>query len=986
MLICLIASQLTTPSIDYPEIIEAELPETVDFNFHIRPILSNNCFVCHGPDESSREANLRLDNYEDATAELENGAAIIPRNPDASLLMQRITSSDPDWQMPPADSKKQLTPYEIGLLRKWIEQGANWKEYWAFIPPEKPIGIDHLSDPSAVIDHLINQSLTHHSLQPAAKADNAALIRRVAYLMTGLPPTSTEVQDFLKDNRDNAYEKIVDNYLASPHFGERWARHWMDLMRYGESMGHEGDFNISHAYEYRDYLIRAFNQDVPYDLFVKEHLAGDLLKQPRYHPESGVLESPLGTAYLFLGEGKHSPVDIKQEEADKIDNMIDVTAKTFQGLTVSCARCHDHKFDPIPTTDYYAMYGMIESARITPIPARRTNTQESKLVALKQLKKEIFTQLQEEWQGDGIEFSTEETQQHSRFINQLATQKDTSSFQLLVDFRTGNKEGWYATGWAFGENPLQAEPLIDRSNYTLSELRQGMVSSRVYGTGLQGVLRSPNFLVEHDSIIIKARGNASDIRIIVENFQTIQNPLYGGLEKQVNNDEWQTYVFDLTLVQGRKAYFEFMSGTYNGGKHEFSISEDSYVEVQYAVAFNNVRPDELALSSVANPIANEKDQIAKVNQQLQANPYKVSRELKEKIKQYDALAYQLRDTTHVLGVVDGDAVFSPVFNRGSINNVSEEKVKRQFLSAIDLTTGNFPQEGSGRLAWAASVIDPKNPLTARVLVNRLWHHTFGRGIVESVDNFGLQGALPSHPALLDYLALLFVEEGWSIKTLLKYLLLSETFQRSTTTQIENQEIDPENIYLHHFPIRRLEAEAIRDGILTVSSSLDRTFYGSPIPVHLTEFMTGRGRPRASGPLDGAGRRSIYTAIRRNFLPPFMLTFDFPIPFTTFGKRNTTNVPAQSLTLLNDPFVHEQAQKWGERVAIAKGSLEEKVQQIYWTAFARSATEMEVQQAVTFIEEQAAEQEKTIERMVNDPLLWEDYCHAIFNMKEFIYLR
>jgi len=276
-------------------------------------------------------------------------------------------------------------------------------------------------------------------------------------------------------------------------------------------------------------------------------------------------------------------------------------------------------------------------------------------------------------------------------------------------------------------------------------------------------------------------------------------------------------------------------------------------------------------------------------------------------------------------------------------------------------------------------------LTARVMVNRIWHHLFGRGIVETVDNFGLQSKPPTHPELLDYLAIQFVEEGWSVKKMIRQIVLSKTFQRGTQASEKSREADPQNLLLSHFPVRRLEGEAIRDGILAVSGRLDRTLHGASFPVHLTEFMKGRGRPPVSGPLDGNGRRSVYQAIQRNFLPPLMMSFDMPVPFTAFGRRNVSNVPAQSLSMMNDPFVAEQAAFWAERLLQGNTSFEERITQIYQTAFARAPQPEEIEQARVFFTEQATLYELPQEQWLTEKRLWTDFCHAIFNMKEFIYL-
>lgn len=983
------------------------LPDTVDFNYDIRPILSENCFTCHGPDSSSRKANLRLDTREAATAQLKSGnIAIVPYRPSKSSLLTRIDSDNPDLQMPPPEMNKRLSKREIALIKKWIKQGAQWKPYWAFIPPQMPqlsAEVAH-SPPPEIIDFFIHQKLKEKQLVAAPKASKNALIRRLSFLLTGLPPNPEVVETFLKDTSENAYAKIVEQYLDSPHFGERWARHWMDLVRYGEHMGHEFDFPISGAWQYRDYLIRAFNQDVPYHQLVKEHLAGDMLPKPRVHPKENFNESIIGTGYLFLGEGKHSPVSLKGEELDRIDNMIDVTSKTFQGLTVACARCHDHKFDPIPTTDYYAMYGMLESTRIGPLPARMNVKNRSIIQRLDAIKQDIRTQIGSTLLNRLEGQSNTNITAQKRFIRSLSNQplpKDSLNFKVIGDFRNGSWKGWYTDGWAFGKTPVQSQLIFDTLSYQAKYLEGGYASSQNYGTGIQGALHSPYFIIEDDSIAIKARGNRGSIRIIVDNFQIIQYPLWGGLEKVVNHSDWKTYVFDVSSLKGSKAYIVFRPGHYSN--HQYQLSPEHYIDVQYAIAYDSTftRPRHHSEPRLAKlPKSGQKElieewingkisshQLGHLNTLLKEENSKNNKITFPKLMaEYDSLAAQLHDPSHFLGAVEGDAVYSSVFIRGDKDHLSDEKVPHQFLSAIEKNNASFTQKGSGRLAWAKAVIAPDNPLTSRVMVNRIWHHLFGRGIVETVDNFGLQGKLPTHPDLLDYLSLYFMEEGWSIKNLIRQIVLSESFKRSTAALPDNILTDPDNTFLHHFPIRRLEAEAIRDAMLSVSGTLNPNMYGKPVEIHLTEFMTGRGRPYTSGPLDGDGRRSIYTTIRRNFLSPMMSVFDAPMPFSTFGKRNTTNVPAQSLTLMNDPFVYDQACNWAMSiVADPNSSFTERIQKIYQRAFSRKASSEEMQAAQQILNDLAVKHHSTYEALKDDPLIWTDYCHAIFNLKEFIYL-
>ena len=338
------------------------------------------------------------------------------------------------------------------------------------------------------------------------------------------------------------------------------------------------------------------------------------------------------------------------------------------------------------------------------------------------------------------------------------------------------------------------------------------------------------------------------------------------------------------------------------------------------------------------------------------------------------------------GVVDGATINSPVFIRGSYKDPSSKKIPHHFLSALHVGDSVFHTPGSGRLELAASILSPNNPLTARVMVNRIWHYLFGKGIVETVDNFGLQGKLPTNLALLDYLAIRFQKDNWSVKKMIKLIVMSETFRRAVEAPEEMLKKDPANLYLAHFPVLRLEAEAIRDGMLMASGRLDTTMYGPSVFAWLSPFMNGRGKPDTSGPIDGAGRRSIYQEVRRNFLDPMMLTFDRPIPFSTFGKRNVTNVPAQSLFMMNDSLVVMQSELMAKRLLHQKDkSTDERIQMAYELALARPATEDEVAKAKAFLQKLAAIHKLSAKDGMNSIDIWKDYCQALFNLKEFIFL-
>ena len=982
LLFCLILSCNPNPDTE-----EIDLPDQISFNFDIRPILSDNCYVCHGPDSSSRQADLRLDLREFATGRLADGKkAIVPGNWKKSELIHRVASSDPETMMPPPEMKRKLSTREIALLKRWIEEGANWEPYWAFKPPEKSkipevVDADYIDND---IDNFIVHKLETEQLQPAGITDKHTLARRLSFTLTGLPPEVELLESFVNDNSEDAYEQLVDHYLGSPYFGEHWARHWMDLVRYADTRGHEFDYKVVGAWQYRDYLIRAFNQDVPYNQMILEQLAGDLLPEPRLNLLSGFNESVIGTAFYCLSEGKHSPVDLRIDQSERIDNIIDVTSKTFQALTVACAKCHDHKFDPIPTTDYYSMYGMIESTRFTVTPVNFDKNRRLVFDSLKQDQRKIVKFIAENIGGSSAVSST---------VNHQA---DLSSFQVYGDFRNGTLDHWIQDGYSI-QNSL-GHPIIEGDR--LVGLKTGKASSNTLGTGIYGALRSPGFVIETDSMLFRAAGKNSMIRVIIDNFQLIQDPIYGQLKTQLKPGKLQNYKIDVSMWKGHHAYIELLVGDYLKRKdkdlHDFGLDPEAWFEVEYLFGFDSL-PASLPvvtqkqavedIPSLVDKWVSGNANVAEIftlNEWLRSEKPRLKEILPWTEKQ-QRRAKELYDSAFVVGVMDGDHIKSPVFIRGSLKNTSSYKVPHRFLAALSDTSSTFSNTGSGRLEFAREIVRPENPLTARVMVNRLWHHIFGKGIVETVDNFGVQGTIPSHPELLDYLAVKFMEEGWSIKKMIKYMVMSQAFQRSTSASADSKVVDPDNILLQHYPIRRLNAESIRDAVLATSGEIDLTMYGPPVPVYLTEFLTGRGRPPQSGPLDGAGRRSIYQALHRNFLPPMMLAFDMPIPFSTFGKRNISNVPSQSLTLLNDPFVSEQATLWAESIIQQSDGFEATVSQIHLKAFARPPTKVEIEKAKGFFEDQRALLASESGQQNTEKELWKSYCHSIFNMKEFIFL-
>ncbi len=967
------------------------LPAMVDFNFDVKPILVQKCYLCHGPDSSGRKGGLRLDTFEGATAALkEGGHAIIPGNPGDSKLIFRINASDPEQVMPPPETKLTLTEREIALLTKWIKQGAEWQPHWAFIPP-KVRALD-LSSAKGEIDFFLESKIEQNEMRVAPQADKNSLIRRVSYVLTGLPPTEEAIDRFLADDSEGSYEKMVDRYLNSLRFGEKWARHWMDVVRYAETRGHEFDFPIAGAWRYRDYLIRAFNEDLPYDQLVKEQLAGDLLPTPRNNSETDTNESRLGTIFYALWEGKHSPVDVRMDEADRIDNLIDVTSKAFQGLTVSCARCHDHKFDPITAADYYSLYGVMESSRFTMVPADRTLTEVRNFDEVNNIEKYIRKMVAGKWKNDQATISIKALPSEEKA--KVVAGSDTARYQVIGDFRYNGLSGWRSDGLAFGKHTTLGKPVFNGQK-KLVQFAGGKASSRSVGPGIFGALRSPDFTISTNFIGVRALGKKSSIRIIIDNFQLISYPIFQGMDQKVDSETTDDYQFDVSPWKGRKAYIEIIPGTYKN--HVYRLESDAFVEVEYAIAFDGKwkappfvdTPESFTLNQAVEAWENfnsSPQQVALMNQALRSGRLQQEfPEITDPLLKREQLVSGVYDSVFFYGITEGFGINSPVFIRGSYKELTKP-VPRKFLSAIPVKDSVFLSDGSGRLSLATSITAPENPLTSRVMVNRIWHHVFGRGIVETVDNFGLQGKLPTHPELLDFLAIKFQKEGWSTKKMVKYMVMSDAFRRAVTAPDETRKIDPDNLLLAHYPMRRLEAEDVRDALLAMSGRLDTVMFGPPVPLHITDFMQGRGKPDKSGPLDGNGRRSIYQEVRRNFLEPMMLTFDRPIPFTTFGKRNVTNVPAQSLILMNDPFVILQAETMAKRIIEQPLlSLEERVTWVYKRAFARMPSPQELTEAKAFMYLIAGMHGVKEQDILTALDVWKDYCHSVFNTKEFIYL-
>ncbi len=1063
------------------------------FEQRIRPVLAEHCLECHGPEK--QKGGLRLDARALLLQGGDTGPAIVPGKPEASLLFKAISHTDRELAMP--SKKPRLAEPVLTDFARWIRDGAPWPASDPVPPPTKA-GFDLNSRkqrlpwiwqtpqrqsippvpgprPATDIDHFIRARLSSAGLQPAVPADDSTWLRRAHFTLTGLPPTRAELQAFLSNTAPDRRAQVVDQLLASPHYGERWARHWMDLVRYAETRGHEFDFPVANAWLYRDYLIRAFNDDLPYERLVTEHLAGDLVR-PRLNSVTGANESVLATAWAFLGEETHSPVDIRQDECERVDNKVDVLSKTFLGLTVACARCHDHKFDALSQRDYYALSGflagsgyrqvrfetMVEHERVAAdlealrhqhAPRVATAVAEALRPEISQTGANLLAALRSGstapagWTNQ-LQAALGDRTHPLHLFAQIASAPDATdpvrfarlltqasnppaglppAARVMADFTRTGATPWTVDGPTFGIGPRIVGSLcLSVSNVAnpLQVMRYSAASRDLFWNRLSlapsaepdagglgahqrsgRMIRTPRVPLESGQIHYLLRGKAR-VYAAVDGHIMVGGPLHGRLVATFDGGERPTWVtHDLTPYAGHRAHFEF------GPEGDGPLDVLMVVESSVKPAFNPLtgwRPTSAPTSVEALAETFQHDLVEAIDRlganRLEGNPrlaaladwalrshdlfHPPANAVDAPVAAYAAALHRMAEGVHWASRIapslgDGPGADESVLVRGKHSRPGElapRSIPAAFGAPAIRATAT-----SGRAELARQLIDPTNPLVARVMVNRVWQHLFGRGLVPTPDNFGYLGERPTHPELLDHLAWQFVhEDHWSLKHLIRRLVLTDTFAMGSVAQSsEAATVDPLNLLWHRIPVRRLEGEAIRDSILAVSGRLNPAVGGPSIPIHLTEFQDGRGRPGTSGPLDGDGRRSLYGAIRRNFLPSMMVAFDFPTPFSTMGRRNRTNVPGQSLVLMNDPFVHQQAREWAGRMLreLPDASDGARVRFLFESAFARPPSIDESDSC----RESLAEL-RTLHPGGNETDVWSDFCHALYNANDFIYLK
>jgi mono/diheme cytochrome c family protein len=884
-------------------------PEAEFFETNIRPSLVKNCYACH---TASALSGLRVDSREALLKGGNSGPAIVPGKPEESLLIQAVQRTHTRFKMPPT---AKMPDAEVASLVRWVKEGAVWPEspvaatkqetseykitkeqrsFWAFQPVLKPAVPDagESTWPRTPIDRFILARLRQEGLKPVKEASRSSLIRRVTFDLTGFPPTPEEVAAFENDPSPNAFAKVVDRLLASPRYGERWARHWLDLARYSDGkLGASHDVPYPNAYRYRDWVIQAFNEDLPYDQFIKAQLAADLMTVP----QRDKLLPALGFHAL-------APVEVA---GVPVDDRVDVTSRVFLGLTAGCAQCHDHKFDPIPTKDYYSLLGVFKSSEMTEIPL----APKTEVDAYREAKKRVD---QQRAQVDAfVEHQAEQIVEllMARTSDFLMAAHKVSSAKVPVRDAAQKLE-------------LDEETLGRWVEYLADRNKEHPYLSKWYEAverkAPEAELRALADAFQQDVLSVHRDKKAVDDRNYVK---------LGGAEGA--KDSRKKQFTNLEFLPAEKGYLwrdlasapfslvgdgiNFDGGLYYYGRlpKRDPVSEEGVV----------------AASGSGGPHRIERflNGLWKTHYDLMQS--RLARMKSELPKPYPFL-HGMRDKSQPGNI--------RVHVRGEETNLGEEAPRRFFQVLCDSEPPLF-SKGSGRLELAEAIASPTNPLTARVMVNRVWQLHFGNGIVRSTGNFGQLGERPTHPELLDYLAARLVEAGWSIKALHREILLSSVYALSTEIDAGNYAKDADNRLLWRFnPVQRLDAESLRDAMLSVSGLLDATAGGPPTPLSLASNH----------------RRTVYGTIARTKTDMMLSVFDFPNPNQTSEERAVTVGPLQRLFFLNSDFMLRCSEALAKRLAVEEPSGDgARIERAYRLLFSRAPTPSELQLGLDYLKSQ-----------------------------------
>ncbi len=1067
------------------------------FEKKIRPVLVRYCYECHSTAAAKLKGKLLLDSRDSIRRGGETGPAVVPGKPKASLILAALRHES--FEMPP---DRKLPDNIIADFETWIKTGARdprdtppdpeesaaatWDaifqerlRFWSLQPVRDPQVPSVQGGPwsTNAIDRFIMARLDADGLHPATRADRRTLVRRAAFAVTGLPPDSEVVDAFIADKspEKDAWAALVDQLLDSPHFGERWARHWMDVVRYTDTYGYEWDMPAKGAWQYRDYLIRAFNADVGFDQLVREQIAGDVLENPRLNHELHINESLIGPMFFQMGEKRHGDSsNFNGIHQEMLDNKIDAFSKAFLATTVACARCHDHKLDPVAQKEYYALAGAFMSSRWLTNTVDLPERNAAAIAELKSLKSRMKPLLAKLWLEDAAAFAqglaerggvwkplieqrqkktsavedplfaftavlkadAEQTDVSAAWTNVVAqydqqrrerSEHNATHFTTVVDFRDGVPEDWSVDGTGLAEITRCGDFVVSLSGDTaVTQLLAGGLYTNTLSPRLNGAVRTPwlsrfsgdHLSFEHSGGDFACRRTVIDNAFLTEKQQYLNNAVPSWVSMSMGSPDRHTYMEFATKTSNPN--FPPRVGLGGPCSEEQAADPKSWFGITRVVRHKSASTpkDELArfdrLFSGEAPQSVEQaahryaawfraaieawasdkstpDDVQVMNWLLK-NGALTSSGLTEKQPALTALVEDYRDAEKALknphtvnGMADVDDGFDYRLNvRGDYDQLADP-VPRGWLKSLAGEGSTFTDDGSGRRQLVEQISRADNPLTARVYVNRVWHWLFGTGIVATPSDFGLLGDRPSHPELLDWLTSHFIDDGWSTKKLIRRVLLSQVWQQSGRVSPQALAADPRNRLLHHFATRRLEAEAIRDSMLAVSGGLDATLFGPVIDPHRSN--EDPKKRLFSGPIDGNGRRSIYTKIAIMEAPKFLSLFNQPKPKIPTGRRDVSSTPSQSLALLNDPFVKGQSQVWSSRlVATDHDSPRVRITDMLTRAFAREPSPGEIDRWMEAVRDLSGLQGVADDQIMQHVATWADVAHAVFNSKEFIYVR
>lgn len=948
---------------DLPEPIAeayATLPTEIDFNEHVRPILTDRCFACHGPDTTTQQAGLRLDGFDWATAALPEHpslVAIAPGKPAQSELVNRILHTDPNVVMPPPESNLQLTSREVAILYKWIEQGAEYKKHWAFIPPRAP-ATAATNAATASIDDFVAERLQEEGLEPAAEADKSMLLRRVTLDLTGLPPIPEELRNFLADDSPEAYERVVDRLLASPHYGEHLATDWMDVARYADTHGYTVD-RFREMSPWRDWVIKAFNENMRYDSFVVWQLAGDLLPDP-------TPEQRLATGFNRLHQQNMEGGIVPEEfRVEYVADRVNTFSTAFLGLTTACARCHDHKYDPISQREYYQLFsffnnvpeaGQISWDNATPVPSMLRLDAETRQ-AIKALEASVLSaeveamdehdmQAYEKWfaglQRRPLEPEIKDLIAEYRLEGNLRNRRGGADGEMRRTASNDEKPTFTDDGllldgdaWlhcvgtkSFG----RADPFSVTIRVKLpAELEDGVVFHQGEGAAIY------NFRGYH----LALKDNKLEVLMA---HTTPYNAIEIVYDQPIPREEW----VDLLLTYDGSAKAAGLTLYVNGVMRQGEVVIDNLYKdilfgreqepplqvgarwrgkgLQGAVAgavsvYDRALTPLEAAHLAGDPKLGTYLKGTVRNEHEGADLYRYYRGNHDQAHRQRLLALQRlrRQKTELVEPIPEIMVMAemdkprPTFilERGQYDAYGEA-VTPGVIQALGELPEDMPRNRLGLAQW---LLLPDNPLFARVAVNRYWQRYFGTGLVRTTEDFGSQGEAPSHPRLLDWLALKFRDSGYDVKALQKTIVLSTTYRQDSRMSPALRELDPGNRLLARGPSARLTAEMLRDNALAAADLLNRQIGGPSVkPYQPDGLWRVNGSSYTADTGEKVYRRGLYTFWKRTVPNPSQGTFDAPTRSECTVRRQKTSTPLQALVLLNDPTFTEAARRLGEQMS------------------------------------------------------------------------